>query len=124
MTKAACIYNFMSGFGLTAWEENAVPTGDDADFPYLTYGLVTDSFGVDLSMTASLWYRSTSWAAASEKTDEISRRIGRDGIILPCDGGGVWIRRGTPFAQTMGDPADDMVKRMYINLTLEFLTND
>ena len=32
MTKAAAIYQFWSGFGLTAYEENTVP--EDAAFPY------------------------------------------------------------------------------------------
>ena len=31
MTKSAAIYQFWSSFGLTAYEENTVPT--DADFP-------------------------------------------------------------------------------------------
>ena len=75
-------------------------------------------------MTLSLWYRSYSWVEALAKANEISRSIGRSGVILRCDGGGIWIRRGVPFAQTMGDPADDMIKRVYINLTVEYITND
>ena len=35
MTKAAAIYQFWNSFGLTAYEENSVPT--DATFPYITY---------------------------------------------------------------------------------------
>lgn len=61
MTKAAAIYQFWSGFGLTAYEENTVPT--DADFPYVTYQLVTDSFDREVAATASLWYRGESWTA-------------------------------------------------------------
>lgn len=43
MTKEAALYNFWSMFGITAYEENAVPS--DAKFPYITYQVVTDSFG-------------------------------------------------------------------------------
>ncbi len=123
MTKAAAIYNFWSSFGLVAYEENAVPTGDDApNFPYITYQLVTDSFYNEVLMTASLWYRSTSWAQANAKSEEISEAIGLGGKIIKCDGGRIWLKRGTPFAQRMGDETDSLIKRIYINITAEFFT--
>lgn len=125
MTKTAALHAFYSSFGLEAYEENAVPTGDDApDLPYLTYNVSTDSIGTDVALTVSLWYRGTSWVQANAKAEEISRAIGMGGTVLPCDGGTIWIRRGTPFAQSMGDDSDDMIKRKYINITAEFLTAD
>lgn len=125
MTKEAALHAFYSSFGLKAYEENAVPTGDDApDFPYLTYSVSSDSIGTDVALTASLWYRGTSWVQANAKAEEISRRIGSGGKILSCDGGAIWLRRGTPFAQSMGDESDDQIKRKYINITAEFLTAD
>lgn len=125
MTKEAALHAFYSSFGLKAYEENAVPTGDDApDFPYLTYSVSSDSIGIDVALTASLWYRGTSWVQANAKAEEISRRIGRGGKILSCDGGAIWLQRGTPFAQSMGDESDDQIKRKYINITAEFLTAD
>lgn len=120
MTKAAAIYQFWSGFGLTAYEENTVQT--DASFPYVTYQLVTDSFDREVSATASLWYRGESWTAINSKTEEISAHIGLGGKIIKCDGGRIWIKRGQPFAQNMGDESDDLIKRKYLNLTFEFLT--
>ena len=122
MTKAAAIYQFWSGFGLTAYEENTVP--DDAAFPYITYQLVTDSFDREIPLTASLWYRSESWTAVNAKTDEISQKISRGGKIISCDGGAIWLKRGQPFAQNMGDESDDLIKRKYINSTAEFMTAD
>lgn len=125
MTKEAALHAFYSSFGLKAYEENAVPTGEDApDFPYLTYSVSSDSLGTDVTLTASLWYRGTSWVQANAKAEEISRRIGRGGKILSCDGGAIWLQRGTPFAQSMGDESDDQIKRKYINITAEFLTAD
>ena len=125
MTKAAAIYNFWSSFGLTAYEENAVPTGDDAPkFPYITYQLVTDFFGNEVLMTGSLWYRSTSWAQANAKAEEVSEAIGLGGKIIKCAGGRIWLKRGTPFAQRMGDETDSLIKRIYINVTAEFFTVD
>ena len=122
MTKAAAIYQFWSSFGLTAYEENTVPT--DADFPYITYQLVTDSFDREIPLTASIWYRSESWAGINAKTEEISQKISRGGKVIPCDGGAIWLKRGQPFAQSMGDESDDLIKRKYLNITAEFMTAD
>ena len=120
MTKAAAIYQFWSGFGLTAYEENTVPT--DATFPYVTYQLVTDSFDREVAATASLWYRGESWTAINAKTEEISAHIGLGGKIIKCDGGRIWIKRGQPFAQNMGDESDDLIKRKYLNVNIEYFT--
>ena len=122
MTKAAAIYQFWSSFGLTEYEENTVPT--DAAFPYITYQLVTDSFDREIPLTASIWYRSESWAGINAKTEEISQTISRGGKIIPCDGGAIWLKRGQPFAQSMGDESDDLIKRKYLNITAEFMTAD
>ena len=124
-TKAATIYEFWNSFEMPAYEENSVPTGEDAPkFPYITYQLVTDSLGNEVAMTASLWYRGTSWVEANAKTEEVSQRIGRKGAVLDCNGGKVWIKRGIPFAQNMGDESDNLIKRKYLNITAEYLTAD
>ena len=121
MTKAAAIFQFWGRF-LSAYEENSVPT--EAKFPYITYQLVTDSFGNEIQLTASLWYRSDSWKDINAKAEEISKSIGMGGIMLDCDGGKIWVKRGTPFAQNMGDESDNLIKRKYLNITAEFLTAD
>lgn len=129
MTKAGALYEFWGRFRLPRYEESSVPTGEDSPkFPYITYQVVTDSFGTNVALTASLWYRSESWVAINAKTEEISNAIGRGGQILHCDDGGIWIRRGQPFAQSMGDDedrsgsTDNMIKRKLLNITAEFLT--
>jgi hypothetical protein len=128
MTKAAAIHAFFSQF-LTAYEENSVyDTGEPPEFPYLTYQLITGAFDPEndgVSVSVSLWYRSESWLAINAKTEEISRVIGRHGILLKCNGGRILIRRNdTNFAQSMGDPSDDRVKRKILSLTIEYFTND
>ena len=128
MTKAAAIYKFWNSFGIKAYEENTVIDADEEGnpveptFPYITYQLVTDSFDREVAAAASLWYRGESWTAINAKTEEISAHIGLGGKILKCDGGRIWIKRGQPFAQNMGDESDDLIKRKYLNLTFEFLT--
>lgn len=122
MTKAAAIYQFWNSFGLTAYEENTVPT--DATFPYITYQLVTDSFDREALLTASIWYRSESWTVINAKAEEISQKISRGGKIISCDSGAIWLKRGQPFAQNMGDESDNLIKRKYLNITAEFITAD
>ena len=122
MTKAAAIYQFWNSFGLTAYEENSVPV--EAAFPYITYQLVTDSFYREVPVTASIWYRSESWTGINAKTEEISQKISRGGKIISCDGGAIWLKRGQPFAQNMGDESDNLIKRKYLNITAEFMTAD
>ena len=125
-TKAAALYNFFSGFGLDAWEENSVYALETPpDFPYLTYEMNTDAFGdYDTALSVSLWYRSTSWAAANAKVEDISAEIGRGGKVVPCEGGYLLFMRGSPFAQSLGDPSDDMIKRKLLNIRVRYYTSN
>ena len=119
MTKNAVIQSFFSGFGLPAYPSISVPTGSDAPaFPYITYTANTDSSLERTIVQASLWYRTAGWTALNAKVDSIARTIGEFNTI-ECDEGAIIIRRGTPWAQPMGDDSDDMIKRKI--LTFEFL---
>ena len=69
-------------------------------------------------VSASVWYRSESWTALNAKVSEISQFVDA-GHVIECDGGGIVVRKGTPFAQPMGDDSDNMIKRK--NLNFEFL---
>ena len=122
MTKAEALQSFWSGFGIPAYEQNSIPLY--AALPYIAYSFAAGSFGEEVSLSASLWYRSDSWEECNAKAEEIGRAIGPGGIVLPCDGGLIWIKRGQPFAQSMGDPTDRALRRKYINITAEFNTND
>ena len=124
MTKAAAYQAFWAGFGIPAYEENAVPDGDNAPgFPRLTYEYGTDAFSeYALSLTVSLWYRSPSWVDINAKAEEISAAIGRGGVQVPCDGGTFWVTRGSPWALSMGDENDDMIKRKVFNVSVRWNT--
>ena len=123
MTAQAAIFDYLSSFGLTAYESTSVPSGDDApSFPYLTYSAQIDYFTGETPLQVNLWYKTTNNATLNAKANEIGEEIGRGGVIIQCDDGAIWIKRGTPFCQSMSDPNDDSVKRRYINLTTEFLT--
>lgn len=123
MTKEAALHAFWGRFGLSQFEENTVPTGSESPkMPYITYQAVDGSFGESLQATASLWYRAGNWTDINRKAHEISAAIGYGGIRVPYDGGAIWIRRGTPFAQNMGDSNDDSIRRKYLNVTLEYFS--
>lgn len=123
MTKNAAIQAFFSSFGLSAYPESSVPTsGDDMpEYPYLTYEASTDSDFNEISVTASLWYRTEKWTDINAKTEEIAQAVG-GAKILHCDNGGIIVRKGTPFAQPMDDPNDDMVKRKLLTFDFKYTT--
>lgn len=123
MDKIQAIHNFWSGFNLPAYDENSVPTGENApDFPYITYFTATDALGYPVQLNGSLWYRDSSWKDISLKAQEISNAIGLSGNCIKIDDGYMWLIRGNPFSQRMSEPNDDMVRRIYLNIQVEFLT--
>ena len=120
MTPEAAIYRFFAGFGIPAYADSSVP--DDAEYPYLTYSLVMGGWGEgEVSLEVNLWYRTDEEREPNAKAREIRAAIGLGGEPLPCDGGWVWLKRGTPWSQSMGDDSDSMIKRRYINVTAEFM---
>ncbi len=121
MNKAQSIHAFWSGFGLKAYDENTIT--DEAKLPYITYSVSTDSLDSPVTMYANLWDRSESWAFVEGKAQEIAEAIVKmNPPALQMDNGRLYITKGTPFAQRMSDPSDDMVRRIYININAEYLT--
>lgn len=121
MTKAAALFEWFNQF-LTAYPVSNVPEG--AAFPYLTYELSTGAWGDEVAITVDLWYYATGEAEPTAKAEEIGRAIGRSGVIVPCDGGGIWIKRGSPWCQSLAAEDDPNLKRRSLNIDLEFLTED
>ena len=123
MDKWQAINTFWNSFGIPAYDENSVDTGENApSYPYITYQAQIGALNQVLSLSASIWYRSSSWTDASNKADEIAEAIGTGYKIIEVDGGYLWITRSQPFAQRMNDPSDDKIKRVYIMANAEFLT--
>ena len=120
MTKNQAYHSFLTAFKWTVYDENTVP--DDAALPRLTYNFANAEFGVPVLLSVSAWDRSHSWASVTEKADDIYDDIGLGGKILAYDDGYIWIKRGQPFAQRMSDE-DDSIRRIVINLEVEFLTH-
>lgn len=122
MTKAEALHAFMSGFGLTAYPNQAE---SGAAFPYLVYeqsiGSLADGA---VSIAVNLWYYGDSYLPVTDKAQEIAGAVGLGGVYVPCDGGAILIRRGKPFSQAQTDAADDRIKGRYLLLTAEYLTQD
>jgi len=121
MDKGQAIQSFWASFGLPAYDSTTVP--DDAQMPYITYSVATDSLDNVVNLSASVWYRSTSWADISQKAEEIAKSIiEMQPPTIKFDGGRLYIAKGTPFAQRMTDPSDDVIRRMYLNIQAEYFS--
>lgn len=120
MTKGTVLYRFFNRF-MDAYAASSVP--EDVTFPYLTYELATDNWeGGEIGLTVNLWFYTESEAVPNAKVQEISKAIGYGGITIPCDGGIVWIKRGSPFSQSLSDDTSTGIKRRYMNISAEYLT--
>lgn len=123
MTKDVALHQFFSSFGITAYTSTSVP--DDAIFPYLTYELITSAWGGEqVGLTINLWFYTESEAIPNAKAQELSEAIGLGGKVLPCDGGYIWLKRGSPWCQSLSDDTSPTIKRRYINVTAEYLTKN
>lgn len=121
MTKGKALFEFFFGFGMPAYESSSVP--EDITFPYLTYDNVIDSItGGEVSITVNLWYNTEREDLPNAKAQEISEAIGYGGRVLECDGGYIWLKRGTPWCQNLDDDTNKNIKRRYLNVTAEYLT--
>ena len=127
MDKWQALQAFWESFGLPAFKENSVPdeVWDEnlkkmvkLQMPYITYEVTASTFGTRVASSASIWYRDTSWKAISNKAKTITDATA-DGKTFAYDGGGmiVW----TNNASDMSEPTDDMVRRIRLDVTIEFI---
>lgn len=122
MTPEAAIFSLLGELGVPAYAATSVP--DDAEYPYTTVEMAVGSFrDGEVSLPVGLWYYGDSESEPNAGARALAAVVGPGGRVLPCDGGAVWVKRGTPFSQSMGDAADDKIKRRYVNLTAEFITS-
>lgn len=121
MDKYQALNAFWNSFTWPAYDEGTVP--DDAPLPRITYSVVTDSLGFPVMIPASLWDRSTSWESVSKKAEEIAEAIVKmNPPAIKIDTGRLYLTKGSPFAQRLQEPSDDMVRRIYLNVDAEYFT--
>lgn len=119
MDKVQALVQFWNSFGIPAYDENSVP--DKAELPYITFNVTTDNINNVVNLYGNIWYKSTKWMEPELKALQIAKYIGYGHRSIKFDDGILYITRGTPFSQRMADP-DDQIKRIYINIQVEFLT--
>ena len=120
MNREETLHQFFSGFGLPAYRETAVP--DNMEYPYLTYDAPWGSWGDEnCPVTVNLWFYTEEEAAPDRSARAVGEAVGPGGVMLPYDGGGVWLRRASPWCRSLRDPEDRLVKRRLISLTAEYV---
>lgn len=132
MDKEQAYNAFWSGFGVLAFEENSVP--DDSviqqlidagvaksKYPYIAYQVITDDLGHPVYPTASIYDRSSSWQRIDTLANAISAYIQRMNTIK-LDNGRMFITKGSPFSQHQLESEDLNIRRVILNLGVEFFT--
>ena len=132
MNKEQAYNAFWSEFGVLAWEENSMPDDEtiqslidagvaEAKYPYIAYQVILDDLGHPVYPTASIYDRNTSWKRVDELANTVSERIQKTNTIK-LDNGRMFITKGSPFAQHQLESEDMNIRRVILNLGIEFFT--
>lgn len=120
-SKQGAIASWLGSFGMPAYSARAVPP--DATLPYLTFSSVDGAWGYgEQNVSVDVWERTESEVAINARVEAMGRALGIGGVILRCEGGAVWLKRGAPFANAT-DSGEDGVKRRTVNVSAEFITS-
>lgn len=123
MDRQQVLHNFFASFDVPAYDQLSVPDSKIETFPRITYESAVGDLFDQIAITADIWDRSSSWVTVAKIFNRMSDAIGLGGITFPCDGGGLWIKKGQPFMRRMpADVNDSSVRRMHLNLYVEFIT--
>ena len=112
------LYSYFNSFGVSAYLDNSAPTG--ATFPYITYTLNYEDGYIDNLIQVRIWTKSTSLVQLTTLVDKIGDNVNNGITINGADGGTIWIKKGSPFAQFI--PEEDLtLKVAYLTLTTNIL---
>lgn len=119
MNKYEAQQAYWSRFGIPAYNELTVPETERDRYPYITYQKVNGSLDGQVTASANIYYRSTSWREIDEKITEMEPLINHQ---IEIEGGYLKVRKPEAnFAQQMSDP-DPAVRRYTLTVEVEFLT--
>ncbi len=132
MNKEQAYNAFWSRFGVLAFEENSVPDDKtiqslidaglaEAKYPYIAYQVITDDLGHPVYPMASIYDRSTSWKRITDLKNVISEHI-QNMTTIKLDNGRIFITKSSPFAQQQLESEDMNIRRIILNLQVEFFT--
>lgn len=121
MDKYQALQSFFSSFGLKAYNEVGMPTGENAPkLPYITYEVQVSDWETRVSTTFSVWYREATWKNIYAKSEEIRRKL-KSMCTVKYDNGCICVTAGSPMINYMGDVADDKIKRAVFNIEMCFI---
>ena len=132
MNKQQAYNFFWNKFGVLAFEENSVPDDEaisamikagqaSSKYPYITYQVITDDISGTVFPTASIWDKSNSWERVDLLSNTIAEYIQKMNTIS-LDNGRMFITKGSPFAQHMSEEGDSSIRRIILNLGVQFFT--
>lgn len=123
MDKQQALYTFWhEATGLEAYEESKIP--DKAVLPYCTYQTITGALDEPVFPIGHIWVKKTddvSWNALDGYLAKLEAYLNRGRLIAMDDQGVLFVTRGTPFAQRVGD--DVGAVGYLINLGVEYFSN-
>lgn len=133
MNKQQAYNAFWNSFGVLAFEENSVPDDKtidalissgvaEAKYPYIAYQVLIDDLGNAVFPTASIYDKSTSWERSDKLANTISERIEDMDTLALDNEGRMFITKGSPFAQHQLEDRDLSIRRIILNLGVEFFT--
>ena len=114
-------YQFWASFGVPAYEENSVPDEAEVSYPYITFPRVLGGFGGRTNVTPSIYDKSFSWERADALANAVYNALENGGATIDYDGGQIWIIRDDDnFANGIGNPDDDMIRRLRLSVFYDF----
>ena len=120
------LQRFWSSFGWSAYDEQTVfAEGSRPAYPHITYESGDGDSGHETFLVAHLWDRSTDWERIKKKANDIKEAVKDGGMKVDVEGGQLWFKLSDTmtFAQPIQSGSDDpAVKRILINMTVEYLT--
>lgn len=111
---------YWSSFGLPAYHELTVPDDMEGKYPYIAYQAVNGQLQGVMNVSASVYYKGTSWATIMQEIGQMEKAIDRQIFI---EGGIMKVRKPlSHFAQPMSDGGDTKIRRMLLTVEIEFLS--
>lgn len=117
VTREAALQKYFESFGLKAFPATSEPK--DIEFPWLTYETSAGNWGDEVSIVVKLWFHTDSEAEPNAKVRQISESIGLGGKVINYDDGKMWLRRGSPWCNSIPNDTDTAVKCKALNIMIE-----
>lgn len=104
-TITGALSGFFSDFNIPVYPEDFIP--EKAALPYLTVlPVIPKGWNETAQFHARLWYPSDGGKLPTLRETDLIRSALGDGLTIDCEGGAILLCAGTPWAQSMDNPAE------------------